>query len=533
MAYARGSLRIGWVAVCVFSFAPIWQTPPSQSTSVEAEQHSSRGMDLARSGNLVAAEQELNQAVSLQPDHATFQAQLGSILALQGKLAESIPLFEKAIALDPAAMNFRVQIASVQWQLGSFDQAAENLQVVLAAHRDDASATLLLGLVRDSQGNCEDALKLLNSQRSLVLQRPERALALLHSQYACRHPAEAQETVDLFVSKAPDPVWQEGVYSAVHLATDTGNVAQATQLLNAVASHASNPSRFQFESATLDYRTGNFVPCQAKLLELEKTVQQNQWLETVLARCLAENRQFDEALLHADRAMRIDPAKLSSYETLVSIYIKESDFDSASHWAENAIKRFPEGARAWSLKGSVEMKTDHFRDAIASYRRATTLNPGDPDALIGLANAQLLGGKLSEAQATYEKGIQKFPTNSRFYVGEAATRMQSADDLSAAASEQIQGLLRQAIALEDTDPATHYLMGQTLLDQHKTKEALAELLLAEKLDPGSSRVHFALERAYRRLGMPGDARKEFALFEQQKGAEDNDLMRGQGNPANE
>ena len=521
------------VILCFLEFSIVFRVVGAPQTDpTDAEKHSTKGMELVRSGDLVTAEQEVRLAVGLQPNRARYQAELGSVLALQGKLHESTAYFEKAVSLDPESADFRRELAAVQWQLGRADDAQKNLEFILRAHSDDRMATILLGMVRDTQGNCQEAIRLLNSERMLVIERPEWVLALIHAYYTCHHRSDAEETASVLASNAAKPLWQDAIYAGSLIAMDAGDLNQARALLNAVSNPA-DPARFEFETANMEYRAGNFAGCIDSLVELEKSVKENEWLETLLAKCYAGMRKYEEASHHAERAIHADPHKFANYESFALMYAANGDFESAMGWATRAVKLFPTESQAWILNGSMEMKTGHFHDAIDSFGQALNLDPASPEAMIGLANAQLLGSRVSEARTSYERGMKAFPDNPRFYIGCAAAMMQSSEDNAKGTADEEQRLLRKAISLDGTSAAAHYLLGQLLLDQAQSKSALAELLIAEKQDPDSSRIHFALERTYRRLGMMQDARREFALFERLKDGEESEMMRGQPNPATE
>ena len=231
--------------------------------------------------------------------------------------------------------------------------------------------------------------------------------------------------------------------------------------------------------------------------------------------------------------MRADPEDLSNYETLVEMYWGAEANELAAHWAARAVDTFPARPEAWILKGSIAMRMSNFRYAIESYRHALELDPANSEALVGLANSQLLGGRTAEARATYEQGIKAFPKNARFYVGSADVLMQSAETIGPESAVEAQRLLQKAILLDDSLSAAHYLLGQLFLEQRRTKKAQVELELAQKLDPTSSRIHFALYRAYQRLGRTQSAIKQFALFEQYKDARASDVMSTHSNPASE
>jgi Flp pilus assembly protein TadD len=152
-----------------------------QANGDSAEQHAAKGLALAKAKDLFGAEQELRLAVTLSPRHAEFQAQLGSILGLEGKLGESEKCFERAVSFEPSNDNYRMEWSAVGWQVGRPVDAETNLEAILRTHPTDHTATLLLGMVEDSQGNCRKAVTLFNAEAGLVAVRPELILAAMHS----------------------------------------------------------------------------------------------------------------------------------------------------------------------------------------------------------------------------------------------------------------------------------------------------------------------------------------------------------------
>src|SRR5438552_15567532 len=80
----------------VLTLRPLW----AADQSAEAEKYANLGLNLAQSGNLVAAEAELRQAVSLAPRNPNFLADLGTVLAMEHKLGESTDILKRALRLD-------------------------------------------------------------------------------------------------------------------------------------------------------------------------------------------------------------------------------------------------------------------------------------------------------------------------------------------------------------------------------------------------------------------------------------------------
>lgn len=486
--------------------------------------HSKIGLELARSGHLADAERELRQATNLQPHKAVFQAQLGSILGLEGHLELAAASFSTAVSLQPDNPDYRRELAAVQWQLRQFSEAEKNLRFLLQSHPQDHSAVMLLGMVRESEGGFEEAAQLLSSEFSLVLSRPERILALLHSDYGSGKPEQARQVASTLLANASNLSWRESVYSGAHLAIQAHDLEEAGQLLQALAANNSGTNRYQIELANLDYYRGNFAACVDRLNQLKRTAPEGKWVNGLLGKCYVEQRDYDAALDPLKRAIQEDPADLMNYASLLVAYENTNNLGSATDLAARAVQTYPKNPDAWTLLGAAQIASGHFLDAVTSYEHALALNSSSAEATIGLGNAQLLGGRLADARTTYEKAIVSFPDDPRLFIGFATALAHSSDESRKDMNPKIEWLLRKAIALDNSLPAAHYLLGQTLLEEEHLPEAVGELQIAERQDPGSARTHYALQRAYRRLGRSDDAAREFELFRQLKGDQDNDPM---------
>ena len=65
----------------------------------------------------------------------------------------------------------------------------------------------------------------------------------------------------------------------------------------------------------------------------------------------------------------------------------------------------------------------------------------------------------------------------------------------------------------------HYQLGNLSLLNDRPAEALRYLQTAAKMDPKSSKIHFALRRTYSRLGRTEEAKKELDLYNVLKAAD--------------
>lgn len=484
-------------------------------------------MELAHSGRFADAERELQDAVALQPEVATFQAQLGSVLGLEGKLADAAISFSNAVLLEPQNPDFRRELAAVQWQLGKLVEAEKNLRLLLQNHPRDDSAIMLLGMVRESEKGFQEAAQLLSSEMNLVSSHPDRVLALVHSYYGSGDPERARQVASLLIQNASNAAWQQSLYAGAHMAIQAQDWEQAGRLLQALPPQSHNLHRYQLELANLDYHRGNFGACVERLTHLKQAAPEEKWTDGLLGKCYVEQKDYRSAIGYLKQAIDNDPADLTNYANLLAAYGETGNLSSALALASRAVTNYPDRTDSWTLMGTAQIESGHFLDAIQSCRHALSLDPSNAEATIGLGNAQLLGGQLADARATYEKAILSFPDNPRFYVGYATALTHSSDMPRADVNPKVESLLRKAIELDTSLAAAHYLLGQTLLDEGQIKESVEQLEVATRQDPASARTHYALQRAYRRLGRSEDAAREFELFRQLKGDEDNDPMSNQ------
>jgi Flp pilus assembly protein TadD len=76
------------------------------------------------------------------------------------------------------------------------------------------------------------------------------------------------------------------------------------------------------------------------------------------------------------------------------------------------------------------------------------------------------------------------------------------------------------LTLNPSLPEAQFLLGDLALRKGDPEKALQHLEQAVKLDPGSSKIHFALSRTYRRMGRMDDAAREESEFQKLKAREE-------------
>jgi tetratricopeptide (TPR) repeat protein len=478
--------------------------------SEDAQAHANQGMHLLQTGELAGAEAELRQAVQKAPGDAAFLGTLGAILGMEHKLAESNEILEKALSIDPLSTQTRRNLASNQFQLGDLVPARENLQLLLKNDPADKSSTLLLGMVDEELKDYSSAIRLLSSVPDQVVQRPQSISALARAYYNTGQTLKAHATLHLL----RDP---EGVFMGGQVAAQAHDLPTAEQMFASIQSTYSDRTKLGYHLARAQYQAKHFVECQATLQSFVDAGHATSEIENLLGWCYEGQGDFVRAVAAMDKAIEEDPANESNYLDVGRILLEAHRPKGALEAAKTALSLAPDSARAYGLKGLAESDLSQPIDAVQSYLQAVKLDPTDSKALLGLALAQEREGKTQDAQATFEKGIQQFPSNAALYQEYGKMLLIFRGDDPEASEAHAVSLLTKALALENTLAVAYFELGNLALSKGQVAQAVTQLEAAAKLSPDDSRAHYALSRAYRRLGRVEDADRELKTFQSLKG----------------
>ena len=521
----HASRRLGTPSIVhlLFVVLLIAQNVKAQNPS-EAQDHASLGLSLAREDKLPEAEQELRKAVHSAPGVALHRAQLASILGLQGKWEEALQSFQKAIDLDPSNINFRRETAAVQWQLRLMSSAEKNLRYVLARHPGDSGAILLLGLVKEANGDYLTAAQLLDSQFELAISQPDRTVALFHSIVRSGQRGKIRKIVDVLTLHANDRQWASAIGRCTQIAAMGGDILTSEELFALIP--RDDPGRLAagLQLAKLLYTRAQVSRAKELLLQLAEDGVVSADLQALLGNCFEAERQPGLALQAYQRAIEADPSRIDYYEDLISLLLYLRKTGDAILLVNHALAVAPNDARPWVWKGNVELRRNAPKDAMESYSHAVKLDSSNADGIVGMAATYFATGQSDAAIAEYKAGIAKFPNDPRFYVAYAEMLLASPDSLKL--QTQSKDLLQKAVKLNPQSAEAHYLLGQLAMQQSRMKDAETEFSLSLQSDPDRSKSHFALSVVYRRMGRTDDATKEFALYQNLKQVEESGSTAG-------
>jgi superkiller protein 3 len=484
--------------------------PPALQSA--AQEHLQRGLDHARSGDLKSAETQLRLAAGLAPNDAEILAALGGVLGLEQKLDEAVTYLARALQLSPRDLVVRRNLATNQWQRGRLQEAKRNLQQVLETDSGDQQAVLLLGIVSENLADYSTALKLLESVPALVRARPISGAAMASSYYHTGRPEKARRVLDE-ISSAPPEV----VFTGARVAADAKDYEIAEKMFSSIRTSYTDSATLTFNIALAQYHRGHFVDCENTLAQLTGGGRAGADAYNLLGWCAQKQGKEIEAIAALEQAIGREPGKESNYLDLCTILIADNRLPAALEMATRTVQVFPASSEAWSVKGSVQTRMQHFLDAVATFGRAVQLNSGDVEARRALATVQWSAGLVPAAAENFNELIRRDPRDARTYGAYGALLVSTAENEGAVTRGERS--LERAIELDPSLAEPHYYLGNLALTRGKISEALRQLEEGVRLNPSISKMHFALSRVLKRQGKLDESAREFAAYQQLKAAE--------------
>ena len=485
-------------------------------TSSEGRDHRDRGIQLAEDGDLKGAEAELLRAVKLVPSDPTCLVALGSVLGMQERLPESNAYFEKALKINPTDTSTRRNLASNQFQMGQLQAAKENLDRVLKAKPTDKTAILLRGMVAEELKDYSNAIRWLEAVPDQVRERAKSIVALARAYYRTNQMERGRELLE---SLQQHREGAEGVFVGAQVALEMADYETARTLLESIRAAYADQAKLAYQFALLQYRSGHYEESRNTLQQLAASGAASAEVLNLLAWSHHRLHNLKDAVAAMDLAIDREPKNELHYRDLGSILLDYKRYSVALEAAKKAIEVAPNSFEAYMLKGQIEKRMNHLKEAVKTFGQAVQLNSQSSEALLNLALALSADGLSQEATTTFAKGVERFPKDPLLLQEYGRMLLNMRKEGGDPAESHAVALLTRAISLDPSLPEPHYQLGNLALVQEKPSDAVRYLQTAARLDPKSSKIHFALRRAYSRLGRVEETKKELELYNSLKLAE--------------
>jgi tetratricopeptide (TPR) repeat protein len=255
---------------------------------------------------------------------------------------------------------------------------------------------------------------------------------------------------------------------------------------------------------------------------------------------LGENEKAEPLL---ERAAAADSSDANVQMSLAHVLLALGKNDQAIRQLNDYLKKNPKDQQAWYLlgktyldlsedalgkvnqidpnsyvahevAGEIDEGMKNYDGALVEFKKAVELAPQEPGTHLRLANVYWVMGKWESAEEEFRTELSHAPTDcvARWKLGNSMMQ-------AGAPNEEILKNLNEAIERCPQLMQAHVDRAHVLINLKQEKEALPDLLLAQKANPDEPSIHFLLASVYRAQGQPEQAKQELHTYaELQKAA---------------
>jgi tetratricopeptide (TPR) repeat protein len=232
----------------------------------------------------------------------------------------------------------------------------------------------------------------------------------------------------------------------------------------------------------------------------------------------AEGNKTDyvaKAIQHYKEALRLDPSASIIFEELTDIYVQTGRLRDAVTQAEDLLKQNPDNLDARRMLGRIYFRMlsdtqaqrvpeEYLKKATAEYETITTKDPKDADSWVMLGRLYSVANRSQDAEKAYDAALKADPGNEDALTGLAQMYAQLGDNQKAI--EKLKGVAEKS----PNERLLAFLAEQ--YEQLKDYKNAAEVLKkAYELAPDNSRIAAALARD---LMYSGDLDGALKLYQQ-------------------
>jgi Flp pilus assembly protein TadD len=498
------ALIAAWAALA-FS-ATICATPQVATSAANLKQIQS----LVDSGKIDAADKQLWEIVTREPENASAINLLGMISVQQKRFPEAEALFKRVLAITPdSASAYRSlgQLYVVQERRNEAEIAYLNAHE-LDPH--DVRTSFVLGAIYEETGEFQRSLDILNTVPPARL--PSGALPVLASDYFALKQPEKVATLAPQVrrSMASEPSLAPR-FARVLL--DNGFVDDAADLLKAAPPQQETTSDYLLVLARVQESQGNPTLAEHTLARLSKLHPKSFDAPFQLARLASQAKDYKKEAALLEKALEIQPDHLEALRHLVLARMRSDDAAKAVTDARHLYSLHPEDADALYLLGAALANHSEWHVARPIMEKLVAARD-DAASRVMLGMTLLNDGDIEGASQQIERALQQNPNEleAHYYRGMIARQR---GDLPGALKEM--ELVVHANPQHVLAQAELGTLAMQLGDLDRARQAFEQAVL---FGPGVPENHYQLALAYSRLGQSDKARAEMAEFQKLKAAAD-------------
>jgi tetratricopeptide (TPR) repeat protein len=409
-------------------------------------------------------------------------------------------------------LDRKFQSALAHFNSGQYAAAQQELEALVKALPKSFEVQELLGLVYSAEGQDEKAM---TPFEQAVRLRPESGEArnnlatnLARLGKTSLAEKEFQKVAEL------EPASFDANRNLGAFYVQTGRIALAIPYLEKAQSE--NPASYDNSyDLALAYEEQDRLPEARRQIQGLLKQKDTAELHNLLAGVEEKARNYVVAVNEYGKAAHMDPSELNLFDWGSELLVHQTPNPAIEVFAQG-VKRYPHSPRLALGLGLAYYVYGSYDDAVKALMRGTDLAPSDPRAYYFLSKAyDRSPSQIDEVVERFRRFADLRPRDAKatFYYAISLWKGRRSET-SQAYLDQVESLLKKAIALDPSFPEAHLQLGNLYSQRLKYAEAVPEYLESLRLSPNVPDAHFRLGQAYFHVGKKDLADKEFQLHQQ-------------------
>jgi cellulose synthase operon protein C len=466
------------------------------------------------------AEAFLKRSKSDFPNNSEGYRMLGDFYFANGDLDPAMAEYASLYSDHPKDVQVKKNYVQLLILKDSLDEATKLDNELLKSSPHDADVLDYRGQILLRQGNGAGAV---DSLQQALREDPNNAVAHFHLGLAfdMQHDdAQAESELREAVGMRPDLT--DAQRALAKLEIQRGEVDALAQTSQLIIRGAPNAPDGYLLRALAQMNRQKFPEAEQDMRKAAEVAPGNPAPYVQMGNLHQQQKQYAEAIKFYQHALDLDANSTDGLQGIMNAYIAEKQLDSAIAAAKSQIAKSPNTSGFYDLLGTALFQKKDLSGADAALHKAVDLDKTSSDALLKLAQAQVMEGSVNQALATDLQSIKDHPRETPFYI--LAGMMYK----SQGNWDQAKAMYQQALNIQpDNALASNNLAYLMLQHGGNVDVALAMAQTARRGQPDSPNFADTLGLAYYQKGVYQSAidmfQESLRLSEKTGGADDADV----------
>ena len=300
---------------------------------------------------------------------------------------------------------------------------------------------------------------------------------------------------------AENPDDEKSLLMLADIMMNSGDFAEAAQLLDRAEQAGVNPDALRFERVALACLKGDVETALADLKKLVKQDRENVRAWALLAMLTADGSD-SEAFNRALEALKgLQGGAPEVRLMLAELYMGRKDWALARAELEEVVRMDPRQIRTWEMLVNVDFQERKRELAEDHVRILLTLDPGNAIGNLMLGSFQYMRGQYSLAESSYRTALKSRREGAA--LNDLAYLLMIKDGPSA----EVRSLVEEALALQPQNPIFLSTRAELNLVEGRLDEAEHDLQQVLAAVPGQPQALLLSARLYAARGQAAAARE--------------------------